>query len=235
MALPILETPKYETKLPSTGKKLVYRPYLVKEEKILMMAIESEDQKQIMQAMKDTVSSCTFGKIDPDSLPIFDLEYIFLKLRSKSVGEVAKIGIKCTSCEKSTVNEINLDEITVNTENTPSNKIKLSDKVGVIMRWPDVNFITGMTGKSKVEQKAAAYDVLVHCIESIFDDKKVYPTSEQSQEEVVTFIESLNQVQFQKIQEFIEAMPKLEHEVSFTCKHCQHENKVMLRGLQNFF
>lgn len=235
MPLPIIESPKYETKLPSTGNKLIFRPYLVKEEKILMMAIESSDQNQIMQAMKDTVSSCTFGKINPDELPIFDLEYVFLKLRSKSVGEVAKIGIKCESCGESTSNEINLDEIVVKTDNLPSNKIMLTDKIGINLRWPTVDFVSEMSTKTKEDQTSSAYDVIAHCIESIFDDVSVYPTSEQTREEIITFIESLNQAQFQKIQQFIEAMPKLEHEVSFTCKHCKKDNKVMLRGLQSFF
>lgn len=235
MPLPILETPKYEMTLPSTGKKLTYRPYLVKEEKLLMIAIESEDQKQIMQAMKDTVASCTFNKIDPNSLAIFDLEYIFLKLRAKSVGEIAKIGVKCVSCEKTTSCEVNIDDIKINVEEKPSNKIKLSDNIGVIMRWPSVEFVTDIGAKSKEDQKSVAFDVVVHCIESIFDEKKIYPASEQSQKEMLEFIESLNQSQFQKIQEFIEKMPKLEKEISFTCKHCQKNNTVVLKGLQNFF
>ena len=111
MPLPIIETPKYETKLPSTGRKVFYRPYLVKEEKMLMIALESSDSKQIMQAVKDTISACTYNKVDPGELPIFDLEYMFLRLRAKSVGEISKLNLKCTSCEKNTRVDVNLDEI----------------------------------------------------------------------------------------------------------------------------
>jgi len=235
MALPILETPKYEAKIPSTGKKVLYRPYLVKEEKILMVAIESGDQKQILQGMKDVIESCTFNKVDADKLALFDLEYLFLKLRSKSVGEVSKINIKCEKCQKPTTVEINLDQIDVDTSKSPSNKIKLTDKVGITLTWPKVDFLTSLGEKTPEEQKEALFDIVIKCIDTIYDDKAIHKAEDQSHEELVQFVESLNQSQFQKIQEFVEKMPKLEHTVDFTCSHCKAENSITLRGLQSFF
>lgn len=235
MALPIIESPKYETKIPSTGKKIFYRPYLVREEKVLMLALESEDQSQIMQAMKDIVKACTFDKVEPDKLCVFDLEFLFLKLRSKSVGEISKVGLKCEKCTKPTDVEINLETVDVNMVNRASNKIKLTDTIGVIMTWPKVNAV------SKLEAKQSgidnALDVIVSCIDAVYDDKKSYPSDEQSHEDMIKFLESLNQSQFAKIQAFVEDMPRLQHEVSFTCanKECGHGNKLTITGLQSFF
>lgn len=236
MALPIIETPKYETKIPSTGKKVVYRPYLVREEKLLLIAMESEDQAQIVRAMKDVVKACTFDKVDPDSLCTFDLEYIFLRLRAKAVGEVSKIGLKCEKCTKTTDLQINLDAIDIDMTAKPSNRIMLTDKIGVMMAWPKMSTVEKLDVKdaSKME---SAMKVILSCVEAIFDDKKMYPANEQSPEEMTAFLESLNQTQFSKIQEYIEAMPKLEHKVKFRCTHkeCAHENAVTLTGIQSFF
>jgi len=236
MALPIIETPKYTTKIPSTGKNIQYRPYLVKEEKILMIAMESDDQIQIMQAIKDVVKSCTFEKVDPDKLCTFDLEYLFLKLRAKSVGEISKVGLRCEKCEKPTNVDINLEEIKIDTENVPSNKIKLTDSIGVIMNWPKVKLldrIQNTTGANVNDMMG----IVVSCIESIYDDKKVYPADEQTPEDLIKFIDSLNQVQFGKIQKFIEDMPKLEHTVNFMCsnKECNHQNSLVISGMSSFF
>ena len=236
MPLPTIETPKYELRLPSTGRKVQYRPYLVKEEKILMVARESSDQKQITQAVKDIVASCTFGKIDPDKLSVFDLEYIFLKLRSKSVGEVSKLTLKCEKCEKPNPIELNLDSIKVNVEGLPDAKIQLTDKIGVVMNWPGVSLISELSDMDqKSGQEEMIMSVIIGCIDSIFDDKGVYRASDHSKEELRQFIESLNQTQFMKIQKFIEATPKLEHSVEFKCHSCAHDNAILLRGLQNFF
>lgn len=238
MALPKIETPKYTAKIPSTGKTVQYRPYLVGEEKILMIAMESENQNQILQAIKDVVKACTFEKIDPDKLCTFDLEYLFLKLRSKAVGEVSKVGLKCEKCDKATTVEINLEEVSVNTQDLPSNKIKLTDTIGVTLTWPRVKLI-GQLDKASEDQKPVdgMMDVVISCIDNIYDDKKIYPAEEQSHEELIQFLDSLNQSQFSKIQEFIEKMPKLEHEVEFDCgnKDCKHHNKLVISGMSSFF
>jgi len=238
MPLPIIETPKYETKLPSTGKKVFYRPYLVKEEKMLMIALESADSKQIMQAVKDTISACTYNKVDPGELPIFDLEYMFLRLRAKSVGEISKLNLKCTSCEKNTRVDVNLDEIKIDVKNLPSGTIQLTDTIGITMNWPKVDLVAEFSdeGDSEKTNKAElAFNIIAGCIESIFDNKRVYPAKDQTKAELHEFLESLNQNQFKKIQEFIEAMPKLEHNVEFECAHCKAKNSLLIRGIQSFF
>lgn len=235
MPLPTIETPKYEVKIPSTGKKVTYRPYLVKEEKILMIAMESKETEQLIKAMKDIISSCTFKKVDPDKLTLFDLEYIFLKLRSKAVGEISKLNLKCEKCEKYTTQQVNLDSIEVDMSQSKPNKIQLTDKIGIMMTWPKVDLLAKLGSKPEQDQTEAIYDVVVQCIESIYDEKKVYPASESSREELQTFIDSLNQTQFRKIQEFIEGMPKLEHKIDFECSHCKVANSIVLKGLQNFF
>lgn len=237
MALPIIETPKYETTIPSTGKKVQYRPYLVREEKILMIAMEADDQTQIVRAMKEVIKACTFDKVDPDKLCTFDLEYLFLKLRAKSVGEVSKVGLKCEKCDQPTNVTINLDEITIDMQKKPESKIMLTDKIGVNLSWPKISTVETIETKDNAPKMESAMQVIVSCIESIFDEKKIYPANEQSAEELVTFVESLNQSQFGKIQQFIEDMPKLQKEITFKCcqKECAHENKVMLSGIQSFF
>lgn len=237
MALPIIETPKYETKLPSTGKKVQFRPYLVKEEKILMIASESEDPVQITNAVKDVVRACTFDKLDPDKLTTFDLEYIFLKLRSKSVGESSKINIKCEKCEKSTTVEINLDEIEIDMSKKPSGKVQLTETIGLNLVYPSMRVATRLSQKQNDNKAESAMDVVISCIDSIFDDKKIYPASESTREELLQFVESLNQNQFGKIQEFIQSMPKLQHTVNFKCanKECGCDNSIVLEGIANFF
>ena len=235
MPLPVIETPKYELRLPSTNRRISYRPYLVKEEKILMIARESSDQKQITQAIKDTISSCTFGKVDTDKLSVFDLEYIFLKLRAKSVGEISRLTLKCEKCQKPNPIEINLDEVSVNTENLPNGRIQLTDKIGVVMNWPNVNLISELADQDKSDAGKVVMSVIVGCIESIFDDKTIHKASDHTTDELLQFIESLNQSQFNKIRQFIEATPKLEHKIQFTCSHCQADNSLILTGLQNFF
>lgn len=235
MPLPKLESPKYEVKLPASGKKVTYRPFLVKEEKILMMAMESQDQNQILSAMKGVISACTFEKVNPDDLTMFELEYLFLKLRSKSVGEISKLKLKCKKCEKPTAVEINLDEVNVPMEDLPEKKIKLTDRIGMVLRWPKVDAVIKLASKSEAEQKESAFDLVVACIESIYDEKKVYPAQDQTDEELVNFIESLNQSQFAKVQEFLQSMPKLSHLVEFECMHCKEKNQLKIEGLQNFF
>jgi rubrerythrin len=235
MPLPIIETPKYEAKLPSTGKKFLYRPYLVKEEQILMIAGESGDPKQIMQAVKDVIVSCTFGKVNPDEIPVFDLEYLFLKLRSKSVGEVSKVNIKCDKCETANPVSINLEEINVDMTTQTKPFVQITDRIALNLRYPGVDVLTDMAEKSAEEQKSAVFDLVVSCIESIIDDQKVYKAEDHTREELTQFMESLNQEQFKKIQDFIERMPRLQHEVKFTCRQCSHENLITVTGLKNFF
>lgn len=233
MALPIIDTPKYSVKVPSTGEKVLFRPYLVKEEKILMMAMESEDQEQILRAVKDIITACTYGKVDVDSLAIFDLEFLFLKLRSKSVGETSKVGLNCKNCETSNEVEIPIDSIDVQMGEKGANIIKLTDKVGITLKYPSVK------DAEKISKLSGGVDTImktiVMCIENIFDEDKVYPSKDSTPAELEAFIDSLNSEQFKKIQVFFESMPTLKHTVKYKCEHCGADNEFELRGLANFF
>lgn len=235
MALPVIDTPRYTATIPSTGKKFTFRTFLVGEEKILMLALESQSQESIVNAIKNIISTCTFQKVDPSSLTTFDLEFMFLKLRSKSVGETVTLKLKCEKCDKPTEVEIDLDSIQVDMTKVPSNKIKLTEKVGVIMKWPTIDVITDLASKSEKEQRDMVYDVIISCIESVYDEKSIHSASDQTKEEMVAFIESLNSEQLGRVQNYIEAMPKLQHQAEFTCAHCKEKNSILVKGLQNFF
>jgi hypothetical protein len=231
MSLPTLSFPKYQTTIPSSGKKIEYRPYLVKEEKILYIAQESGEQKQITNAIKEVITNCTFGKVDPDSLTVFDIEYIFLRLRAKSVGENSKLKIKCTKCSAQNPIEINLDEVKVlNVKEAEALKtIKLSDDIGVVLKFLTTKDVTNLP------ENVTPIDMIILCIESIFDADKVYPASESTKAELVAFVESMNKEQMGKIQDFINAAPKISHDIAFTCEKCGEENKITLTGLESFF
>jgi hypothetical protein len=237
MALPKLETPSYNAVIPSTQKRVSFRPYLVKEEKVLLIALESGDNDQILSAMKEIISACTSGKFEPNGAPLFDLEYLFLQIRSKSVGEVSRVGIKCEKCEKSTEVDIVLEEAKVMSNGSttiPSNKIKLTDKIGLTMRYPSMDTLLKVEKATK-NNVDATIEVLADCIDSIYDEKKIYKASDTPREELVDFIGNLNQAQFLRVNEFLENMPRLEQNVEFDCAHCKHHNQYTLSGLQSFF
>lgn len=234
MPLPTLETPKYSIKIPSTGKTVEYRPFLVKEEKILLIAQESGETSQMISAMKDIISACTFEKVNPNDLTTFDLEYIFLKLRSKSVGEIANILIKCKKCDHKNPIKLNLDEISVTTPKDIEKVIMLTQKVGVNMRYIKAKDISKLSDLSKGESDLIT-DIIIASIESIFDESKIYPTDDTPREELITFINSLNHDQLGKIQNFIENSPKLEKKIQFNCVSCKESNDITLSGIHSFF
>jgi hypothetical protein len=235
MALPLIQTPRYETRVPSTNARVTYRPYLVKEEKILMLARESADPKQMARAIKDVVASCTFGAVDPDKLSSFDLEFIFLKLASKSVGEVSKITLKCEKCEVPNPIEVNLDEIGVDMSNLPNPRINLTDKIGVVMRWPTMDLIGALSEKGNDHMQEVIMALIAGCIDSIFDENGVYRADDHTPEEIAAFVESLNRSQFAQIQKYVESIPQLHHTVEFDCVKCKEKNSMVIKGLQNFF
>ena len=234
MALPKLTAPKYTTVIPSTGKTIEYRPFLVKEEKILLMAQESEDTAQLILAMKDIVKSCTYDKVNPNDLTSFDLEFLFLKLRAKSVGEISNVKIKCTECDHHTENQIDLDNINVVVDDKISKTIMLTSTVGINLRYIKVKDMAALSDTNK-SQGELINNLIVASIESIFDETAVYPADTSSTEELQGFINSLNREQMSKIEAFISAAPKLQHSLKFTCKGCSHDNDVTLSGLQSFF
>jgi len=234
MALPQLNSATYELNIPSTGQKVEYRPYLVKEEKILMLAMESGDEKQILKATTGIVEACTFGKVDALKMPMFDLEYIFLKLRSKSVGETSNIQLKCTSCDTYSPSVISLEDIEPTIDSSLDHKVQLTDDVGVIMKWPTVDDIIKNTGNS-TNQVDVVFGFLTASIESIYDAENVYPAKDHTKEELIQFLESLSQEQFNTVQKFFEKMPRLEKTVKFDCVGCGEHNDVKVTGLQSFF
>lgn len=234
MALPILNAPRFELELPISKKRISYRPFLVKEEKVLLMALESQNRKQIMNAMNDIVDACTFGEIKSKDLPVAELEYIFLKLRSKSVGENSHIGVKCQSCGESNELDLNLDDIILDAKDVADTKIMLTDTVGVIMKYPNSSDVTRSIDEKKSDVENT-YAVIASCLDKIFDTDNVYEVSTQTKQEIQDFIESLNKQQFEKIKQFFEKLPKLKHDVAFKCEKCGTDNTITLEGSESFF
>jgi hypothetical protein len=222
--------------VPSTDEKVKYRPFLVKEEKILLMAMESGENKDIVQAVKDIVSECTFGKLNLGTLPMFDVEYIFLNIRAKSVGEISKLNILCPDDKKTYANvEVDLSEVKVQVGDDHTNKIELSDDMGMIMTYPNIDSFT----ESGVTTITASnmLDVVGSCVLQIYEEKgeKVYEAKDQTKKELSEFIESMNTTQFKKVQKFFDTMPKLKHEVKIKNPKTKKESKVTLTGLNDFF
>ena len=236
MALPKLTTPTYELELPSTDEKIKYRPFLVKEEKILMMAMESKATADITQAVKDIVSECTFKKIDITNMPMFDVEYIFLQIRSKSVGEVSKLKLLCPDDGKTYAEvELNLTEVKVQVGDDHTNKIELGDGKGMIMKYPTLESFKE-TGIRDINP-SNMLDVIGTCIMQVYEEegKKTYDPKDQTKKEVTDFIEQLNTKQFKQVQKFFETMPKLKHEVTIKNPKTKKESKITLTGLNDFF
>ena len=236
MALPILTTPTYELVVPSTDEKLKYRPFLVKEEKILLIAMESNDNTEIIQAVKTIVSECTFNKLNLGSMPMFDVEYIFLQIRAKSVGEVSKIKILCQDdMETYTDFEINLSEIEVEELEGHTNKIELTDEMGIYMKYPTIDSFTN-TGITTITSDNML-DVIGSCILQIYDKKgeEIFDAKDSTKKELTDFIEQLNTKQFREVQKFFDTMPKLQHEITIKNPETKVESKVMLNGLNDFF
>lgn len=234
MALPILNAPRYELDLPISKKTITYRPFLVKEEKVLLMALETGDKKQIVRAITDVIDACTNGEVKAKDLPVAEMEFIFLKLRSKSVGETSNVGLECKSCKTKNEVDINLESIEIDTQNVADKKIMLNETVGVMMKYPNATDVIRSidTKKSDIEN---SYAVIAACLDKIFDTENVYDVATQSREEVQGFIESLNKQQFEKIKAFFEGMPKLKEKVNFKCESCGTENTVTLEGVESFF
>ena len=236
MALPKLNTPTYELEIPSTDEKIQYRPFLVKEEKILMMALETKDNAQIVNAVKDIVNECTFNKINLSTLPMFDVEYIFLQIRSKSVGEVSKLRLLCPDDKKTYADvEVNLLDVKVQVEEGHTNKIELDNDMGIIMTYPTID--TFAKNDIQVVTSANMLDVVGTCILQIYEKggEKVYEAKDQTKKELTEFIESLQTKHFQKLQSFFNSMPKLKHTIKLKNPKTKKESEVTLNGLNDFF
>ncbi len=236
MALPKLTTPTYELEIPSTDEKIKYRPFLVKEEKILMMAMESKSSADITQAVKDIVLECTFNKVDISNMPMFDVEYIFLNVRAKSVGEVSKLKLLCPDDKKTYADvELDLNEVKVQVGEDHTNKIELGNGMGLIMKYPTIDSFNE-SGIRDINP-SNMLEVIGTCILQIYeeDGKKVYDPKDQTQKELTEFIEQLNTKQFKDLQKFFETMPKLKHEITIKNPKTKKESKITLTGLNDFF
>jgi len=235
MALPKLDTPTYQLKVPSTGESASYRPYLVKEEKLLMMAMESNDTNQMMSAVKNVIRSCTSDTIDVNALAMFDIEYIFTQLRAKSVGEVSTIKVGCQKCEASNEVDVNLENVRVDVPKSDMQTIALTDSVGVSLRYPSVDAMLKAQADESRSDVDRVFDLIIACIDSIYSGDEIFDAKEQSPKELSEFIESLNTQQFNKIREFIETIPSAAIDVEFMCMSCSEHNSFEVKGLGNFF
>ena len=236
MALPKINTPTYELEVPSTNEKIKYRPFLVKEEKILLIALESNENKQIIQAVKEIVAMCTFDKIDLGNMPMFDVEYIFLQIRSKSVGETSNLKLLCKDDGETYADvKIDLGDIKVSVDEEHTNKIELTDEMGMIMTYPTIDSFMS-TGISEITS-SNMLEVIATCILQIYDKKgeEVFDAKDQTKEELNDFIGQLNTKQFQEVQKFFDTMPKLQHTVVVKNPKTKVESEVVLNGLNDFF
>ena len=236
MALPKLTTPTYELEIPSTDEKIKYRPFLVKEEKILMMALETKNESDIVQAVKDIVSSCTFNKVNLDAMPMFDVEYVFLNIRAKSVGEVSSFSVLCPDDGKTYAKcEVNLTDVKVQVEDDHTNKIELGNGTGMIMQYPTINSFAETGIKTITAENML--EVISSCILQIYEEegKKVYDPKDQTRKELTEFIEQLNTKQFKDVQNFFNTMPRLKHVVKVKNPKTKKESEITLTGLNDFF
>jgi len=236
MALPKIDVPIYELVVPSTDEKIKYRPFLIKEEKILLMAMESGKEEDVIQAVKTIVTECTFNKLKLGSIPMFDVEYIFLQIRAKSVGEVSKLRVLCKDDGKTYANvEVDLNKIQVQVDKSHTNKIELSDEMGIIMNYPTIDSFSE-AGISQINAENML-DVIVSCIGEIYDKggEEVWDAKDSTKKELVEFVEQLNTQQFADVQAFYDTMPKLKHTITVKNPKTKKENKVVLSGLADFF
>ena len=232
MALPINEVPKYTTKLPSTGETITYRPFLVKEQKIMLTAIESENDDEIASAVNETLQSCLLNtKIDVRELPIFDFEYLFLKIRAKSVGEVVKLRFRCPDDEKQIVDyELNLEDVKIDRPEGHTNKIEFEKGYGVIMRYPTIEVF-----KKYDKMAELSYKIVKESIATIYKGDDVYDKNNISSEELEEFINNLTQSQFNKLQTFFETMPRVRHNIKYQNPKTGKEFEMNLTGTSDFF
>ena len=246
MALPKVSTPTYELTIPSTGETVTYRPFLVKEEKTLLMAMESNSATAMSNAMRDIISSCTEGNLNVKTLAPFDLEFFFLQLRGRSIGDVIEVkiskpitlacGDKDENCNQVCEIPINIDEITVDTSKISDPKLKLTDTIGVKMKYPEIDSVQKYAGTGEEDIKAEnIFKMINDCVEYIWDGEEIFKAKDHSKKELTEFIESLNTKQFNKIREFFESMPRLSHEITWKCPKCSKSTPMVLQGIDSFF
>ena len=249
MGLPTITVPKYSLHLPSSGDEIKYRPFLVKEEKLLLIAMESEDEKQIMEATKTVINNCVFGDIDVDTMPLFDIEYIFLWLRAKAKGELVELKYNCPECENIIDISFNIEDVKVKKIEKHTNKIELTDSLGVVLKYPNMTIQSKLDKFNDESDIEKIFKTIQYCIDFIYDAEATYPAKDHTEKELKDFLESLTDAQFQKIAKFFEEVPALKHTVTLECKKkikgddkkkskpkiCGYKEDVVLEGLASFF
>ena len=238
MPLPKIATPTYELELPSTGKTIRYRPFLVKEEKVLLIALESEDTKQITNAIRAVIKNCIATKgIKVETLPTFDIEYLFLNIRGKSVGEEIEVNLICPDDEVTEVKtKINIDDIKIQKNDEHTNQIKIDENIMMEMKYPSLDeFIKNNFDFNEKNLMDQSFELIGSFIEKIYTEEEVWVTADCTKKEVNEFLESMNSSQFKDIETFFETMPKLKHTVTLTNPNTKKENEIVLEGLASFF
>lgn len=240
MSLPKIDMPTYEITLPISNKKIKFRPFTVKEQRNLLMAMESDETESIQQSVFDILNNCCLTEnINIDKLPIIDTEYFFINLRSKSVGEVIDAKYRCNNvvdgieCKNIMEAKIDLTQIKVEKNDNIKNEISLNDKIVVKLKYPEFSFVKSALKYDDVN--VLTFNIIAQSIEHIFDGEQYYYSNEVEQEELVEFVESLNQEQFSKIEDFFNNLPKMRQTIEMTCGKCQFKHNIVVEGLENFF
>jgi hypothetical protein len=244
MALPRVASPTYELTIPSSGEKVSYRPFLVKEEKTLLMAMEARDNLAMTKAMQDIITSCTDGEVDLKSLASFDIEYFFLQLRGRSIGEVLTINphrpenFKC--CKEAKEEDIcevniNIDDIVLDTKSIKSSKIKITKDIGLKLKFPQLETVQKYATEGEDIDAENVFKLIIDCIEYIWDGDEIYKAKDSTKKELNDFIESLSSSQFVNVREFFESMPRLSHTIDWECGKCKKSTPVIIEGIDSFF
>lgn len=239
MALPTISVPKYEVTLPSSGKSITFRPFLVKEEKILLLAMETGDKKAQNKAIKQILSNCIDDDLSVDTMPVFDVEYLFIQIRGKSVGEVLEPVVVCPKCSVSGKMKIDLSgvDVKIDPTNPVPYRVMINNTLGLTMVYPTIQIAESATAAlgNKSTDTETVFSILAKCIDIIFDGEKTYDPKTYSMKEINEFIEGIPSEPFAKMIEFITNIPRVEKRVHFRCPKCSHEQDIVLRGIQDFF
>lgn len=238
MALPMSNTPVYNLEIPSSGKQIKYRPFLIKDEKALMIAQQSEDSQVMVDTLRDVIKSCIKDQdVNVNEFATFDLEYVFTQIRAKSVGENVELFLKCDTCEdEKAVTQVNLDLTQLKVEKDPAhtNKISLYDDVGITLKYPTLELVKRLENidANNIEQM---FNIVVECIDYVYTNDTVFHAKEQTKEELLDFLNNMTTDQFAKVQNFFETMPRLKKEISYNCPVCDKKHDKVLEGLNSFF
>ena len=239
MTLPRINTPEYSLVIPSTDEEIKFRPFLVKEEKLLLIAQETADDSALYSAIKNLITECCFGKVDPDKLPLFDIEFIFLQIRAKSVDEIAKTQVTCPDDEDTKVEvEVDLTKLKVEMPENHSSRIQLTDDIGIMLSYPNLASVMNVgqvIGNKEKSEFDTMFSMVSDCIYQIWQGEEVFDVMDYTDKDKKEFLDSLNHDQFGKIQNFFETMPTLKHEVEVTNPKTGVNSKVVLEGMNSFF